>query len=212
MSLKTYPLALHNLDQHLCVVIGGGQVATRKVQGLVDSGGKPKVISPELSEVLKDFAQKGKIEYVAREYQWGDLQGACLAFICSSDDEVNALVLDEAKARNIFVNNTTNANQSDFSTPAIIRQGSLVLTVSTEGKSPGLTRQIKESLEQTYDKRYELLTETLAEVRTKLKTLSSSERQHLLAELTTDSYLNQLIIDNQEAQKELQALLPDDTI
>ena len=207
MSSKTYPLFIHNLDQCLCVVVGGGQVATRKVQGLVDSDVKPKVISPKLSEVLEELRQSGQIEHVAREYQWGDLQGAFLGFACSDDSEVNGLVEDEGKARAVLINNTEDATHSDFSTPAIIRQGSLLLTVSTEGKSPSLTRHIKETLEQRYNERYALLTDLLEEARGEIKALSPEKRQYLLTELTSESYLNQLIIDKEKAKKELQTLL-----
>lgn len=207
MSFKTYPLLLHNLEQHLCIVVGGGTVATRKVVGLVEAGAKPKVISPELSVTLEGLNRSGTIEHLARDYQWGDLQSAFLAFSCSNDSEVNKLVLDEAKARKIFINHTEDVTQSDFSTPATIRQSSLLLTVSSEGKSPSLTRHIKESLEEIYDKRYSALTDLLAEVREKLKELSANERKKLLSELTSDSFLNQLTLNKQEAEKELSALL-----
>lgn len=207
MSSKTYPLALHNLDQHLCVVVGGGNVATRKVQGLVESGAKPKVISPKLSVTLEEFVRSEHIDYIARDYQWGDLQGAFLVFSCTANSEVNKLVLDEARARNILVNHTEDANQSDFSTPAIIRQGSLLLTVSSEGKSPSLTRYIKETLEQKYNEHYALLTELLADAREELKALPRNKRQQVLSELTSDSFLNQLTQNKHKAEKELLALL-----
>jgi len=207
MSLKTYPLLLHNLEQRLCVVVGGGTVATRKVTGLVDAGAKPRVISPEISVGLEELKRSGNIDHIARDYQWGDLQSVFLAFSCSNNSEVNKLVLDEAKDRNIFINHTEDATDSDFSTPATIRQGSLLLTVSSEGKSPSLVRHIKESLEETYDKRYGLLTDLLAEVRGNLKELSSGEREQLMSELISESYLNQLILNMQAAQEELNLLL-----
>ena len=96
--MSFYPL-LVQLDDRPCVVVGGGAVGERKVQGLLDAGARVTVVSPSLTASLAALAEAGRIGHVARVYRPGDLEGAALAFAAVGDPAVTeALVCEAARA------------------------------------------------------------------------------------------------------------------
>ena len=117
------------------VVIGGGTVAERKVQGLLDAGAAVTVISPHLTEQLVRWEKKERIEHVARSYRPGDLAGYELAFVATDDPEINAAVFHEGKVRGLWVNAADDPAHCDFILPSVLRRGELMIAVSTGGKS-----------------------------------------------------------------------------
>lgn len=142
---KIYPVCLR-LEGRLCAVVGGGAVAERKVQGLLEASADVRVISPALTPALADLAARGVVEHVARPYRAGDVEGAFLVICATNDQDVNASVARECAARGIPVNVVDEPDLSSFFVPAMVRQGDLVIAVSTGGKSPLTARRIKEEL------------------------------------------------------------------
>jgi len=142
---KIYPVCLR-LEGRLCAVVGGGAVAERKVQGLLEASAGVRVISPALTPALADLAARGVVEHVARPYRAGDVEGAFLVICATNDRDVNASVARECAARGIPVNVVDEPDLSSFFVPAMVRQGDLVIAVSTGGKSPLTARRIKEEL------------------------------------------------------------------
>ena len=98
-----YPVFLEMKDRR-CVVIGGGAVAERKVEGLVTAGANVTVISPGITDGLKELLKQGAIRHVAREYQTGDRAGYDLVFVATDNLEINAVVSSEARSLRIWVN------------------------------------------------------------------------------------------------------------
>src|SRR5690348_8063093 len=92
---RFYPLFL-NITGRLCVVIGGGAVAERKVAGLLDAGARVRVVSPEATLTLRHLAEQGRIELVVESYQSAHLEGAYLVFAATSMRAVNAQVANDA--------------------------------------------------------------------------------------------------------------------
>jgi precorrin-2 dehydrogenase/sirohydrochlorin ferrochelatase len=137
-----------------CVVIGGGKVAQRKVLSLLRCGAKVKVISPKCTDKLKKLQIEGKIELIKRPYTFGDIKGSFLAFIATDQEKVNKASLKEAKAEGAFVNVIDNPYECDFVVPSVIKRGDLQITVSTNGKSPMLSKKIREELEETFGEEY----------------------------------------------------------
>src|SRR5579862_6754618 len=97
---RFYPIFL-DLAGRLCVVVGGGAVAERKVAGLLQAGARVRVASPEISPALRDLANRGEIEYHAVEYRGHLLDGAQLVFAATSVRAVNAQVAQDASALNL---------------------------------------------------------------------------------------------------------------
>jgi precorrin-2 dehydrogenase/sirohydrochlorin ferrochelatase len=163
-----YPLVLRLAGRH-CVVVGGGAVATRKVQGLLASGATITVIAPDLSTELEDLVTAGRLRAERRPFEPAHLDGAVLAFAATNSREVNRAVAEAARVRGVLVNIADDPAHCDFTVPALVRRGEIALAVSTGGRSPAFARFLREQLEGWLtDSRCELL-ELLAELRRELR-------------------------------------------
>jgi precorrin-2 dehydrogenase/sirohydrochlorin ferrochelatase len=163
-----YPVFL-NVSGKKCVVIGGGQVALRKVKGLLECGAGVIVISPELSPGLNDLAGVRKIEVLREPYRAGALKGAFLVVAATGDKATNRVVAAEARRFSIPVNVVDDAENSDFIAPSCLRRGDITIAVSTAGASPALARKIRARLEKEFGGEYAALADLVAEVRAGLK-------------------------------------------
>ncbi|MGH2794864.1 MAG: precorrin-2 dehydrogenase/sirohydrochlorin ferrochelatase family protein [Actinomycetota bacterium] len=163
-----YP-AILLLDGRLAVVIGGGQVAERKVRTLRDAGAKVRLVSDSLTPRLRDLAESGEIELVERRYTRGDLAGAVVAVAATDDEEVNRGVYAEATESGIPVNVVDNTALCTFIAPSIIRQGELVVAISTGGAAPALAVRIRERLEREFGEEYARFLDLTAELRDTVK-------------------------------------------
>jgi precorrin-2 dehydrogenase / sirohydrochlorin ferrochelatase len=168
-----YPVFLEMKDRR-CVVIGGGAVAERKVEGLVTAGANVTVISPGITDGLKELLKQGAIRHVAREYQTGDRAGYDLVFVATDNLEINAVVSSEARSLRIWVNSADDPDHCDFILPAVIRRGDLAVAVSTGGVSPAVTRAIREELDQYVSADYASFVQIAGEVRRELREKSVS--------------------------------------
>ncbi len=179
-----YPLCL-DVENRLCLVIGGGQVGARKVRGLLAAGARVRVISPELCPELARLARAGQCEWQARTYQNGDLNGVLLAFAATDDPGVQDRVVREARERGVLVNVIDRPDRCDFHVPAAVRRDDLVLAVSTGGRSPALAARIRRQLEERYGPEYGQLARILGALRPLVIEIGSTpkERKHLFAEL-----------------------------
>lgn len=144
-----YPVVLL-LEGRLGVVIGGGSVARGKVERLLEAGARVRVVSPEAGEAIERLAQQGRIEWRRREYRTGDLDGAAVAIAATGVPAVNASVYAEAQERGLPVNAVDDVEHCTFTAPAILRNGDLVVAVSTEGKAPALAVRIRDRLAEAY--------------------------------------------------------------
>jgi precorrin-2 dehydrogenase / sirohydrochlorin ferrochelatase len=163
-----YPVLL-DLAGRRCVMIGGGLVAERRVEGLVASGAHVIVISPRLTAALAALAAESRIEHEPRGYRDGDLAGADLAFVATDAGEVNAAVAREARERGIWINAADDPARCTFILPALVRRGDLTVAVATGGASPALARAIREELEAYLTDDYTTLAAIAAEARREVR-------------------------------------------
>jgi siroheme synthase-like protein len=168
-----YPLYLE-MNRRRCVVVGGGAVAERKVEGLLAAGADVTVISPAASQSLRTLVAAGAVRHVAREYRSGDLAGFELVFVATDDATVNSAVFRDARTEDVWVNSADDPNHCDFILPAVIRRGDLTVAISSGGNSPALARTIREELESYFTQEYEQLAGLAAEARVELKKRSLS--------------------------------------
>jgi siroheme synthase-like protein len=152
----------------LCVVVGAGEVAGRKVAGLINAGARVTAIAAEATEELARLARVGTIVWERRAYRAGDLAGARLAIAATDDPEVNREVAREAEAANIPFNAVDDLKLSTFITPAVVARGDLVIAVSTGGRSPSLARKVRERIDRDLSSEYAALLDIAADVRAAL--------------------------------------------
>ncbi len=171
--MSYYPIFL-NIRGKRCVVIGGGEVALRKVRMLLDFGGEVEVISPKLCPELAALEREGKVKALPREYRPGDLEGAFVVIAATDHPSINEQVTEEAGAAGALLNVVDTPGLSNFIVPSYLRRGDLTVAVSTSGKSPALARRIREDLEEYFGDEYAALVEIVEEVRSELKSRGSA--------------------------------------
>ena len=163
-----YPIFV-DLGGRPCLVVGGGPVAERKVEGLLTAGAAVTVVSPVLTERLGRLAGEGVLRHLAREFRADDLAGFALAFVATDDGALNETVAHEARAAGVWVNAADDPARCDFILPAVLRRGDLTVAISTGGASPALTRALREELDAYLGQDYALLAELVGEVRRDLR-------------------------------------------
>ncbi|MBP2641183.1 MAG: siroheme synthase [Firmicutes bacterium] len=166
--VNCYPVNLL-IEGKPCLVIGGGAVAERKVRSLLLAGAVVTVISPRLTDGLAKLAADRQIIHVDRPYQTGDTTGHLLVICAADRSEINRLVSEEAQAQRILVNVVDAPEKGDFLVPAQVARGDLLLTVSTGGHSPALSRRLREKLAAEYGPEYGQYLELIAKARQKVK-------------------------------------------
>ena len=159
-----YPVCLEIVDK-LCIVVGGGSVAERKVLGLLTAEAQVRVISPRITETLSMLAADGRIEWLARGYEEGDLAGAMLVFAATDSNEVQKAVVQETRGAGQLVNVIDATSDCTFQVPAVVRHQDFTLAVSTGGKSPAVAAMVRRQLEERYGKEYGLLVNLMARLR-----------------------------------------------
>lgn len=175
--MSLYPVNLDIRDQ-LCLVIGGGNVARRKVESLLPCGAVVRLISPELDEGLAALAGAGRIEWRPRSYLPGDLRGARLVFAATDSRETQAQIVAEANDAGIPVNVVTRPAACTFQVPASFCRGDLLITVATGGKSPALAARIRRDLEAVYGPEYAALVGLLGDVRQEVLASGDDQKDH----------------------------------
>ncbi len=183
MSLY-YPIFL-KVEQKLCVVIGGGPVAERKITSLLEAGARVKVIAPEVTERIKTLAREGKIIWEERPYRSGDLKDAFLVIAATNNPQVQEEVFAEAEERKIFCNVVDKPALCSFIVPSVVKRGRLQIAISTSGASPALAKRLREQLEELFGPEYAEYLELMAAWRKEIlaRELPEAERQKLFEQL-----------------------------
>lgn len=166
--MKYYPVNL-DIRNRICLVVGGGEVAARKAGMLLRCGGIVKVVSPVISDAMRQLEKTGDIRIAERKYRKQDSDASVfLIFACTDNAETNRRVLEDAAAHNILCNIADNPAAGHFTLPAVICQGDLVLSISTSGKSPALSRKIRKELEADFGPEYGECLRIMGNIRHKL--------------------------------------------
>jgi siroheme synthase-like protein len=159
-----------DVEGRRCLVVGGGPVATEKVEKLLDHGAVVRLVTPETTEALAAMVASGAVaEHRARAYAPEDLDGCFLVIAATNLDAVNRMVWQDAEARNLLCNVVDVPPLCNFIVPSIVRRGELALAISTGGASPVVAKHIRRELEVAYGPEWEALVDLLRDVRDELK-------------------------------------------
>lgn len=168
--MNYYP-ALLDIHGMTIAVIGGGEVAARKIRDLIDREAVVKVVSPRMNDEIFSLSLKypDRLRLVKREYQDGDLEGAMLVFSAADDAAVNRLVFDEAKRRGILINSVDDPDHCTFIVPSWFQRDDLIVSVSTSGSSPAMAARLRREIEQAVPENIEEILRALRMMRTMLQ-------------------------------------------
>ncbi|MEM7586590.1 MAG: bifunctional precorrin-2 dehydrogenase/sirohydrochlorin ferrochelatase [Acidobacteriota bacterium] len=148
-----YPVYL-DLDDRLVVVLGGGEVAEEKVDGLLAAGAAIRVIAPQLNPGLQRLVTQGRVEHISRSYREGDLQGAFLVVSERLGEAVHRRIWAEAERHGIPLNVQDETDYCSFIAAALFRRGDLAITISTSGKAPALAARLRQRFERELGDHY----------------------------------------------------------
>lgn len=151
------------LDGREAAVVGAGKVALSKAATLLSFGAKVKVVAPEISEGFESL--EGSIEIVKEPYDKRHIAGCFMVIAASSSEKANKQAILDCKDMGILCCRSDRQEGSDFIFPSVLKRGSLVMSVSTQGKSPALCGVIMRELEKAYGEIYEEKLELLWKLR-----------------------------------------------
>jgi len=197
-----YPIFI-NLSDRSCLIIGGGKVAQRKIETLLEYKARVLLVSPVVTDVIDKWAQQELIVWERRAFEPADLKGIFLVFIATGDSHINKKIADLCRERGIMVNAVDDPENCDFYVPAILRRDSLCIAVSTEGKSPLLAAKLRNELDRTIPSAYGDWVELLGQLRDEIKRsdLDIEQRRQLFADLVYSDIL-ELIIQGRKQEAE----------
>lgn len=165
--MKYYPVFL-DIKGKKCIVIGGGEVAARKAERLLDCGAQVLIISPDLAPELAEMKEKNVINHIAAQYSDNLIDGAVLIIGATDDEKTNDQISLDCRNKGIPVNIVDDPQKCDFILPSLMQRGDLAIAIGTGGKSPALARHLREELESKYGKEYEIFLNILGNLRVKM--------------------------------------------
>ena len=166
--MQALPIFFNITNRH-CVVIGGGDVATRKVIMLLKAQAAITLYSPEICTELADMANAGRIQYVQAHFDKQQIENACLVIAATDDEQVNIAVSLAAKAQNIPVNVVDSPDLCTFTMGSIIERSPIVIAISSEGNAPVLARYIRTKIETMLPAAYGRIAAIAGEFRDQVK-------------------------------------------
>lgn len=184
--MTLFPMFM-KLEGRPCLVVGAGAIGEPKIGSLIASGGSVRVIALHATAAVAEWAQAGTITWEERAFNTADLGGAFLVIAATNSRDLNAMIFEEARRRNILCNVVDDPEYCDFYYPAVVRRGDLQIAISTNGQSPALAQRIRRELESQFGPEYGQWVEELGRLRKQLfaSKIDPEERRRLLHELAS---------------------------
>jgi precorrin-2 dehydrogenase len=192
--MSLFPIFV-KLQGRLVVVVGGGDIAASKIAGLLAAGAHIRVISPAITPAISGWGREGKIEWLRKVFEQGDLLGAYLVIAATSAPGVNEVVFREAEARGVLCNAVDDIEHCHFYYGSVVQRGDLQIAISTNGKSPALAQRLRQELEAQFGAEYEVWLEWLGAARELLRASSSGSGSNkmLLHQLASQPAFEQFL-------------------
>jgi len=183
--MKLFPLFV-SLKGREILVVGGGKVATRKVEKLLPFGGRITVVAPKVSKELKRLSKKGRIRLKRRRFLTGDLRNKFLVVVAADDEDLQRRIFKLCTKRGIFCNSVDNPRYCNFIFPALVSEDSLVIGVTTGGKASALAKELRRWLEENLPLNVGEILNTL--YRERLRLPKGTKRQRYLTKLAKELF------------------------
>jgi precorrin-2 dehydrogenase len=210
--MSYYPVLLQ-LEGKSALVVGGGGVAQRKVEALLDCGAKISIVSRELTESLASMVDAGKINLLGDRFHERQLENAFVVIAATDDEDLNREISQKARERGLLINAVDQPEDCNFIVPSIVRKGDLIIAISTSGKSPALAKKVRKDLDRRFGPEYEQFLVLMGLLRTEVlaRGLSQSENSRIFGQVVDSGILKALSEgDWDEAQAGLRRIFMDD--
>jgi precorrin-2 dehydrogenase/sirohydrochlorin ferrochelatase len=194
-----YPILVY-LAGRKVVVVGGGNVAQRKIESLLQYEAEVLVVARELTTRLRDYIKEEKITYLGREFQKEHIKGAMLVIAATDDAGLNRLVSTCARDSGCLVNAVDQPGDCTFIVPSVLKRGDLLIAISTSGKSPALARKVREDLEKHFGEEYEILLNLMGNLRKEIlsRGLGQEENKRIFEHIVNSGVLKMIREKNWE--------------
>jgi len=189
-------------------VVGGGSVAARRAEWLLDGGAAVTVVAPVLCDALQQLAESGRIDHIAAAYDYSHLDNVRFVVAATDNAEVNVAVARDAAERSILLNDADEPSRGDVIVPSVIRRGDLILAVTTLGGSPSVAKRIRDELAAAYGPEWEPYVALLREARDNVLAAvgDAARRRAILNTLAGDDSLLDLIREGRVDEARARAL------
>ena len=188
-----FPIFL-DIENQKVIIVGGGEVAERKIRNLLIYGCRIYMISPHLTPHLQQLVAKGKIRHISCESLGTFMNDALMVIVATDDPEVNSQIASQTKEHGLLVNVVDQPGDCNFIMPSIVKRGDLQIAISTAGKSPALAKKIRKEMEVMFGPEYGSLIELLGIIRIKLLSRGQpSAKNKIICQKLVDSNLFELI-------------------
>jgi precorrin-2 dehydrogenase/sirohydrochlorin ferrochelatase len=174
---RFYPI-LVDLQGKKALVVGGGKVAQRKIESLLEYGASVHVIARELTAELEQLRSRKRIELLGGEFSEAHLEGVFLVIAATDDALLNRRVSQEAQKRGLLVNAVDQPADCNFIVPSVLSRGDLLIAVSTSGKSPAFARKVRVELEQHFGEEYGFFLNLMGNLRKEILRLGLSQEEN----------------------------------
>jgi precorrin-2 dehydrogenase/sirohydrochlorin ferrochelatase len=190
LFMSYYPVLIQ-LDGKKVIVVGGGTVAERKIETLLEYGAAVQVVSRELTPRLRKYSEGGTIGFLGQEFNEDCLEGAFMVIAATDEPHLNRQVSEKAKEKGLLVNAVDQPSDCNFILPSILRRGDLLIAVSTSGKSPALAKKVRETLEERFGNEYASLLILMGRLREEIRSqrLSQDENRRIFHKLVNSPIL-----------------------
>jgi siroheme synthase-like protein len=176
MAHTYMPISI-SLKSRPCLVVGGGKVALRKIDNLLNYTAEITVIAPEVDDKIEYYASKRLLKLEKREYRPPEASQYGIVICASDDTETNKTVQDDCRKKGVPVNVADNPSLCDFIFPAVIRRDCLSVAVSSDGKAPFLSGHIRLILENIFPENWNRIAKLAAEFRRRVMTRRADDSQ-----------------------------------
>jgi len=193
---RLFPMYVKLEDRNV-LVVGAAKVAEAKIEGLMDTGARVRVVAPWATERVHAWLEAGAITLEQRAFAPADLNDIFLVVVAASSSSLNEFVFLESQARGILCNVVDVPHQCDFFYPAVVRRGDLQIAISTGGQSPSLAQRLRQQLERQFGSGYGEWVAQLGRTRREVlrSDLGPEQKRFLLQSLASQDAFEQMVSD-----------------
>ncbi len=204
-----YPVML-DVKGRSCLVVGGGGVALRKVEGLLAEGGNVTVVSPEVTNPLEKLADQGEICLIQRAYRAGEVAEYALGFATTNDTAINTQVYEDAVAAGVWVNVADVPELCTFYLPARIKRGALQLVIASAGGAPFAVRRLRQVFDRLLGPEWSEWIEAATRFRNALRKriADPTKRERSFDQFFSSTVDARRLVVHVPGEKEMEAWLP----
>jgi len=208
--MSYYPIFI-GLKEKIALVFGGGRVAERKVETLLEYGALIHIVSKVLTDKLKALVEAGKVQHIGENFRDKHLDNAFLVFAATDDRKLNHKISKSARKRGLLINAVDQPSDCNFIVPSIVKKGDLLIAISTSGKSPALAKKTRKELEIQFGSEYEIFLILMGHLRKEVLSmgLSQEENSRIFNEIINSDILSNIAgNDFEKVESTLSRILP----